>query len=1047
MIVRRFIDRPVTASVLSLLIVLAGLACLRSLPVAQYPDIVPPQVYVQANYPGADAETVSQAVAAPLERAINGVDDMISLQSQISAGQEQLSATFEVGTDPDLAAINVSNRVQGVLSSLPQEAQRLGVTVRKQSGSLVTILALTSMSDRYDDVAISNYALRNVIDELKRVPGVGNAEFFGKKDYAMRVWLRPDKLAQFRLTASDVAAALNEQNKEFVTGQVNGAPGDAEPFTASMTAHGRLSSPQAFGDVILRASPDGSALRLRDVARVELGSEDYTFNALQDGRQTVPIGIFLKPGANALDMAAAVKARVAELAQQFPDGIGYSFPYDTTGFVRASIAEVLRTFALALLLVVGVTYLFLQSLRATLIPLIAVPVSICGSFAGLRLLGFSINLVTLFGLILAIGIVVDDAIVVLENVERLMHEQRLPPRQAAIQAMEEVSGPVVAIVLVLCAVFLPVAFLGGLSGQLYRQFAAAIVVSVVISGVVALTLTPALCAHVLRRRDAEPPAVLRSFNAAFAACGRGAVAAASVFVRRRWLAGLALACICGGCALLATRVPAGLVPDEDKAIVLLGWSLPPGASLARTTAVTKQAADVLRGLPTVKAATMFAGSDLLSNATRPDSGLAYLTLTDWSQRGGAGQDAKTLAGDISRALDRLSGARFTAFTPPGINGLGQIGGFEAHLLDREGRGTADLTRVTKAFAAAAAKRPELQGIDTTLQAGTPHYAVELDRDRAKALGVSVSEVFDTVQATFGSLYVNDFTLYGHNYHVNLQSDAAFRQDPGGMRQVFVRAAGGEMVPLSSVLSLRREVGADSLERFDVYESAQVTGSAAPGYSSGQAIAAVERVAADTLPPGYGLAWNGTAYQEKAAGGAGLRAAGMGIVVVFLILAALYEQWSLPFAVLLVVPLALFGALAAVWLRGMQDDIYFQIGLVTLVGLSAKNSVLIVEFAARRQLAGATAAEAALAALRLRFRPIVMTSLAFILGCLPLAFSTGAGAGARRSIGTGVVGGMLGATVLALFLVPAFYRIIAGRLVRTRASTMLEPEAQIALRQS
>ena len=1041
MIARSFIDRPVTASVLSLLVVLVGLASLRALPVAQYPSIVPPQIYVQANYPGADAETLSQTVAAPLERAINGVDGMIYMQSQNSAGQTALSVSFEVGTDPEIDSINVSNRVQGVVSSLPQETQRLGVTVQKQSGALVTILALVATSDRYDDVAISNYALRNVIDELKRVPGISNAEFFGKKDYSMRVWLRPDKLAQFRLTASDVSAALAEQNQEFATGSVNGAPGDSGPFTYAMVARGRLDSVAAFGDVILREAPDGSALRLRDVARIELGSEDYTFNALQDGRKTVPIGIFLKPGANALVAAAAVQARTAELARQFPDGIGYSFPYDTTKFVRASIAEVLRTFALALALVVGVTFLFLQSWRATLIPLVAVPVSIIGSFAGLKLLGFSINLVTLFGLILAIGIVVDDAIVVLENIERLMHEHRMTPRQAAIRAMEEVSGPVVAIVLVLCAVFVPVAFLGGLTGQLYRQFAAAIVVSVVISGVVALTLTPALCVAVLRPRDAEPPRAFRWFNRGFAACGSATVAVAAVFVRRRWLAGLALAAICAACAVLAVRVPAGLVPDEDQANVLVGWALPPAASLARTTAVMGQAADILKGLPYVKSSTMFAGNDLLTNANRPDSGVAYLTLSDWSRRTAPGMDARTLSGRIREALSALPEARFSAFTPPGINGLGQIGGFEAHLLDREGHGTAALMQVASQFVAAAARRPELAETATGLQANTPRYAVELDRDRAKALGVSISAVFDTVQATFGSLYVNDFTLYGHNYHVNLQSDAQFRRDPDDIRQVFVRAAGGEMVPLSSVLHLRRTVGADAIERFNVYQSAQVTGRAAPGYSSGQAIAAMEDLAATELPAGYGLAWAGAAYQEKTVGAAGLQAAGLGIVVVFLILAALYERWTLPLAVLLVVPLALFGALLAVWLRGMEDDIYFQAGLITLVGLSAKNSVLIVEFAARRQREGATPAEAALTALRLRFRPIVMTSLAFILGCLPLALSVGAGAGARRSIGTGVIGGMLGATVLALFLVPAFYRIVAGWSRRGRKPVLASTKSE------
>lgn len=1038
MIVRGLIDKPVSAVVMSVLIVVFGLISLRSIPITQYPGIAPAQILVTANYPGADVETVSQAVAAPLERAINGVDDMIIMQSQIGAGQEQLTVSFEVGTKPDLAAINVSNRVQGILSTLPQEVQRLGVTVRKQSGSLLTILAMVATSDRYDDVAISNYALRNIVDELKRVPGVGDAQFFGKKDYAMRIWLRPDKLARFGLTASDVVAAINDQNREFATGQVDAAPGDKGAYTIPMTARGRLSTPQAFGDVILRAHSDGSALLLRDVARVELGSEDYSFNAFQDGRQTVPLGIFLKPDANALETVASVKARMAELAPQFPDGIGYSFPYDTTDFVRASINEVLRTFALALALVAGVTYLFLQSMRATLIALAAVAVSLIGSFIGLKLLGFSLNLVTLFGLILAIGIVVDDAIVVIENIERLMSGERLAPRQAAIRAMEEVSGPVIAIVLVLCAVFVPVAFLGGLTGELYRQFAAVIVVSVVISGVVALTLTPALCATLLRERDTMPPRAFRWFNRGIAACERGTVRAASMFVRRRWLGSAALLCVGGGCVLLGSGIPAGLVPPEDQASLMVGWSLSPGSSLARTTAVTKQAAEILRGLPYVKAATMFAGNDLLSGAIRSDSGAAYLTLTDWSKRRGAGQDAKSLSGEIRDALSRINDAQFSAFVPPVIEGLGQVGGLEAHILDREGAGTSTLMRVANAFVAAARKRPELEDVESSLQANNPHFAVDLDRARAKTLGVSISAVFDTVQATFGSLYVNDFTLYGHNYHVDLQSDAAFRQDPDGIKQVFVRAAGGDMVPLSAVLKLKRQVGADLLERFQVYQSAQVTASAAAGYSSGEAIDAMEKLAANTLPAGFGLAWSGAASQEKEAAGAGRRAAGFGVIVVFLILAALYESWTLPIAVLLVVPLALFGALLAVWLRAMQNDVYFQVGLITLVGLSAKNSILIVEFATRRQLEGATAVEAALTALRLRFRPIVMTSIAFILGALPLAFSGGAGAGARGSVGTAVVGGMLGATALGLFLVPAFYRVIAGRGARAPRPPSHEP---------
>jgi hydrophobe/amphiphile efflux-1 (HAE1) family protein len=1022
---RGIIDRPVTAAVLSLVIVLAGLVSLPLLPVSLYPDIVPPQVSVTASFPGADAETVAQSVAVPLEQAINGADGMIYLQSLNSDGKMQLSIYFNTGTDPDIDAINVSNRVQGVLSSLPQDVQRLGVTVQKQYNAPIAIVVLTAASDRHDDVAVSNYAVRNVVDELRRLPGIGDAQLFGQKDYAMRIWLQPDKLAQFRLTATDVATALADQNKEFATGSIAGTPGETGVFTYGMTVRGRLPDLPAFGNVILRAMPDGSALRLRDVAHIELGSEHYDFNAIQNGQKAVLIGLYLKPGANALAAVASVRARMTELAREFPDGIGYSLPYDTTHFVRASMVEVLKTFTLALVLVAGITLLFLQSLRAAVIPLLAVPVSIVGSFAGLYAFGFSINLFTLFGLILAIGIVVDDAIVVLENVERLMRERHLSSRQAAIQAMDEVRGPVIAIVLILCAVFVPVAFLGGLSGELYRQFAATIVISVVISGLVALTLTPALCAALLRPRHVAPPPPLRVFNQGFAAANRASVGLARVLVNRRWLTALCLTVICEACVVLAERVPSGLVPAEDQADMLIGWSLSPGAALSRTTEVMVKADKILRGLKVVRSATMFAGLDLLSSAPRTYAGLGFLTLTDWSDRTRPEDDTPHLVGAIRRALSRLREADFFVFNPPPISGLGEVDGFEFHLLDREGRGTVALNATTERFIADAAERPELSELSASLRTDTPRYQVEVDRNRAKVLGISISSIFDAVRSTFGSLYVNDFALYGRNYHVNLQSDAAYRHDPADIRQVFVRTDGGEMVPLSTVLTLKRVVGADAIEHFDVYPSTEVTGSAAPDYSSGQAIAAIEALARDKLPPGYGLAWAGQAFQEKSVGNHTWQAAGFGIVMVFLILAALYERWALPVTVLMVVPLALFGAFLSVWLRGMNNDIYFQVGLVTLIGLSAKNAVLIVEFAARRQREGMSAAGAALAALRVRFRPVVMTSLAFILGCLPLAFSVGAGAGARRSLGTGVVGGMLGATVLALFLIPALYRIIAA----------------------
>jgi multidrug efflux pump len=853
-----FIDRPVTAAVLSLTILLAGLTALPLLPVSLYPDIVPPQVSVTASFPGADADNMAQTVAEPLEQAINGADDLIYQQSLSSDGKLQLTAYFAVGSNPDLATVAISNRVQSVLSSLPQDVQRLGVSVQKQYNALVAILALTATSDRYDDIVVSSYARRNVVDELRRLPGVGDAQLFGQKDYAMRVWLKPDRLAQFRLTTADVAAALAEQNQAFGTGAIGATPGAA--FTYGMTVRGRLLNATAFGNIILRALPDGGALRLRDVAHVELGAETYDFNALQDGQRAIPIGLFLKPGANALAVMASVRARMAELARAFPAGIGYSLPYDTTQFVRASMREVAETFALALALVAGITLLFLQSPRAALIPLLAVPVSIVGSFAGLYAFGFSLNLFTLFALILAIGIVVDDAIVVLENVDRLMRERRLSPRQAALQAMAEVRGPVIAIVLVLSSVFIPVAFLGGLSGVLYRQFAATITVSVVISGIVALTLTPALCATLLRPTDAEPPRVLRRFNTAFATACATAVGLAHIFVCRRWLTTVSLAAICALCSVLAARVPSGLVPPEDQADLLIGWTLPPGASLDRTCEVMVEADRLLHGIEAVRSTSLFAGLDLLSGAPRPYAGLGFLTLTGWNERA---EDSHHLADTIRKTLGRLRDAAFVVFNPPPINGLGGVDGFEFHLLDRDGHGTAALIAATDRLIAAAARRPELADLDVSLQADTPRYQVEVDRERAKALRLSLSGVFDTVRAMFGRLYVNDFTLYGRNYHVTLQAEAAYRQAPADLRQVFVRSESGQMVPLSAVLTLRRVVGVDAIEHFDGVPSTQITGSAAPGYTSGQAIVVVEALARETLPEGYGLAWAGQSYQEKA----------------------------------------------------------------------------------------------------------------------------------------------------------------------------------------
>lgn len=1025
---RFFVDRPVLAGVLSIVIILAGMLAMRVLPVAQYPQIVPPQVVVSTTYAGADAASVAQTVAAPLERAINGVDGLLYTQSVNTDGALTLTVSFQIGTDPDQATINVSNRVQSVLATLPSEVQRVGVTVSKQSSAFLAVVSLTATTDRFDEVFLSNYALRNVIDEIKRVPGVGNAALFGQQEYAMRVWLNPEKLAQFSLTASDVAAAIREQNQQFAAGQINASPtAGGGAYTYAMTTQGRLPDAAAFGNIILQAREDGSTLRLRDVARVELGAQQYDFVGTQDGRPSAPFGVYLQPGANALQTMAAVTARMDELAASMPQGMIYSVPYNTTTFVRVSIEQVIYTFVEALILVVAVVFLFLQNWRATVIPLIAIPVSIIGTFAGMYVLGFSINMLTLFGMILAIGIVVDDAIVVVENVERLMAEEGLSPRDASIKAMQEVTGPVIAIVLVLCAVFIPVGFLGGLSGELYKQFAITISVSVALSGFVALTLTPALCASMLKAgRGNRPLLPFRIFNRGFDAVTRGYTTGVRFFLRRSLLGLLCLAMVCVLTVTLFRQVPGGLVPEEDQGSLFVVWSMPPATALDVTAASGAEVERILLAHPSVRTVTSFAGFNLLSNAPSTSAGAAFIELRDWSERTAPDQDARVLANGLFAALSEVRNAIVLAFNPPAIDGLGNVGGFEMRVLDRAGLGREALAEGARALVQAAAQRPELAGVSTTLQTNVPRYRLDIDRDAAKARGVALSSLFEAVQSTFSSLYVNDFSLMGRNYRVNLQADADYRRDPSDLDRVFIRASNGQMVPASAMLSLTRVVGSDLVEHFNGFPAATINGSAAPGYSSGQALAAMQELAAATLPRGFGVAWTGAAYQELAGGNAGALAVGFGILMVFLILAAQYGRWAMPIAVLLAVPFGLLGALAAVWLRGLSNDIYFQVGLITLVGLAAKNAILIVEFAAQQRRAGKSAADAALEAARLRFRPIIMTSMAFILGCLPLALSTGAGSGSRVSIGTAVVGGMLAATFLAIFLIPLFYRVFAGR---------------------
>ena len=1031
---RFFIDRPIFAAVLSIFIMIAGLAAMRVLPIAQYPEIAPPVVSVVAVYPGASAEVIEQTVAAPLENAINGVEHMIYMNStSTSNGVVTIQVTFDIGTDVDQAAQLVNNRVKQAEAKLPQEVRRQGVTVEKGSSAFLQVLAFFSPDGSKSDLDISNYVTLNVLDSLKRVPGTTNVQIFGAKDYAMRVWVKPDRLAQLKLTTGDLARAISEQNAQFAAGKVGQAPtGGAQEMVYTITTQGRLSDVRQFEDIIVRADPNGGGIvRLKDVARIELGSKDYDFIGRINGKAATLVGVFLQPGANALNVAKEVETTVGTLAKAFPPGITHSIPYDTTRFVKVSIEEVVKTLLEAMVLVIAVVYLFLQNWRATLIPVVAVPVSLIGTFAGLLLLGYSINTLTLFGMVLAIGIVVDDAIVVLENVERHMHEEGMAAREAAIKAMREVSGPVIAIVLVLCAVFVPIAFLGGLTGELYRQFAVTIAIAVVISGIVALTLTPSLCVLILKKAHRGPGRFFTWFNDWFHRVTGRYVKGVGFMVRR---AGIGLL-LFGGMVLLTAGLwrmtPGSLVPEEDQGFYISAVILPDGASLERTDKVVNEVIGIIKSNPYNLDVVAFTGFDFLGGGYRNNAATIFVTQTPWHERP---VPVQALVGELFGKTMHIKEALVLAFNPPPIFGLGTAGGFEFYIQNRGEGGAQRLAQVMQQFQGAASQSKLLAQVQTLWRAQSPQLSVDVDRERAKALGVPVDEVFNTLSSTLGSYYVNDFNKYGRAWQVLMSAEPGYRKRPDDIGQMWVRSTSGEMVPVSALASVRFSSGPETLDRFNNLPAVKLFGEGKPGVSSGQAIAEVERIAREVLPPDFTFDWGGASYQEKKASGTSALTLALGALMVFLILAAQYEKWSLPLSVLLAVPFGTFGALAAVWLRGFTNDVYFQIGLVTLIGLAAKNAILIVEFASQKYHEGMSASAAALEGARLRFRPIIMTSLAFILGVLPLAFSSGAGSAARRSVGTGVMGGMLAATFLAVFFVPMFYKIVTARKLREQRST-------------
>jgi len=1023
-----FINRPIFSTVISLLILLAGIVSITSLPIEQYPDLTPPSVQVAAKYPGASPEVIADTVAAPIEQQVNGVEDMLYMNStSSSSGDMNLLVYFKVGTDPDQAMINVNNRVQAATTSLPEDVRRYGVTVQKKSSAILQLIAMYSPSGVYDTTYIGNYALVNVVDDLKRIEGVGDASVMSANDYSIRIWLKPDVMSQLGLSVSDVMAAVQAQNTQRAAGKIGQPPlKTSVDQMYTIVAPGRLKEPAEFEEIILRANPDGTSLRLKDIARVELGSQTYEFNGAYNKKPAVPIGVFLSPGANAVATAKAVKKRMDELAANFPGGIEYKVAYDTTLFVTASIEEVIHTLLEAMVLVFLVVYLFLHDWRATLIPCLAVPVSIVGAFAGMMLLGFSINTLTLFGLVLAIGIVVDDAIVVIENVERIMHEEHLPVKEATIKAMDEVTGPVIAIVLVLCSVFVPVAFMGGFTGVMYQQFAITIAVSVVISGLVALTLTPALCALLLKEMKPKTSGFFFRFDNWFSKITEKYTGWAAFFIRRIPVALLTVCLIWLTAIGLFKLVPGGLLPDEDQGMIMMSTMLDPSSSLSRTQEVSGQVEDIVMGQPAVTEELTFAGYDMLSSTMKSSSIASFMTLKPWKEREEKDLSSFATVAALSKlGAAKVPGAIVMPFNPPPIMGMSTTGGLEGYIQNRAGTGSQALAAKVNEFITAAQKRPELASVTTTFSAATPQYDLKVDEIKALSMNVSLSELYAGIQGTFGTAYVNDFTKFSRSFKVMMQAEGDFRARPEQLGEIYVRSNAGDMVPLAAFVTLKQILGPDMVERFNAFPAAKLMASPKEGFSSGQAIAAMEAVAKETLGEEFTLSWTGTTYQETISGSSSSVALLLGMLVVFLILAAQYEKWGLPFAVILAVPFGMFGAFLGTYLRGLENDIYFQIALVALVGLAAKNAILIVEFAVMIKEQGASVYEAAVQAIRLRFRPIIMTSLAFILGCVPLAISTGAGAASRHSIGTAVVFGMLGATAIAPMFIPTFFYLISG----------------------
>ena len=1030
-----FIDRPIFATVLAIVITLAGTIAFLLLPVARFPQITPPAVVVSANFPGADANTIEQSVAAPIEVQVNGVPGMIYMDSRsANDGSYTLNVTFDIGTAQDIAAVDVQNQVAIAQRQLPQDVLRQGVSITKRQPQALLYIAIESSDPRYDYLFLSNFATLQVFDALARVHGVGQVVQFGARDYGMRIWLDPGKMSRLGVTTQDVASVINEQNVVAPAGIVGAEPAPpGQQMTYTVFVHGRLRSAQEFEEMVLKSGAGGSLVRLRDVARVQLAATDYTRSSRLGGQPVALLGVYQLPDANALQVSREVRATLARLAQRFPEGITYAIPLDTTKFVSESIKEVEKTLFIAAGLVLLVVFVFLESWRATLIPMLAVPVSLLGTFTTFVALGFSINTLTLFALVLAIGLVVDDAIVVVEAVTEKMEEKRLAPREATRAAMADVSRPVIAIALVLTSVFVPVAFLGGLTGQFYKQFALTLSVSVLISALIALTFTPALCALLLKPRSESAPRGLLGrgfslFNEAFERATKRYTGSVRRAIRRSLVSLGVFGAILVSVAFLIWERPTGFLPEDDQGYLLMVVQLPAAASLQRTEKVLENIRDIVQKQPEVETMLGITGFNLLAQVNTPDSGTGIIVLKPWSQRPGRQSSAQGLIQRLSRLLGSIKEANVLTVPPPAIPGIGQAGGFEFILADTSGAPLDTFSNQIQQFIAQANQRKELARVSTQFNNHVPQIEYVIDRDRARQLGIPISDIFNALQTFLGGNYVNDFNLFGRTFRVTAQAEGSARTRPDAVNTLYVRTQAGDMVPLSSLVAIKPTQGPAFIERYNVFRAVTINGAPAAGYSQGEAILAMEQLARD-LPSNLTYFWTGSVFQQKRAGSQAPFIFALALVFVFLVLAAQYESWIVPFAVILCIPFAVFGAFLGLSLRGMSNDIYAQVGLVMLIGLAAKNAILIVEFARLSHEHGTPLVQAAIEGARLRLRPILMTSFAFIFGAVPLAIATGAGANSRQVLGTTVVFGMLAATLIGIFIVPVFYVVLQGLVER------------------